>query len=100
MTTPNKVGFVLAALTGGWHLFWSLLVLFGWAQPFIDFIFWIHMLRSIYVVKPFDPMAAVSLVLVTSFFGYITGYIGAVIWRHLHRDSKYENLTNLHITQI
>ena len=85
MINPNKVGLVLAALMGGWHILWSLLVLFGGAQPFLDFIFWIHMLRSIYIVKTFDPIAALSLVLITSFFGYITGYIGAVVWRQLHK---------------
>ena len=85
MVNPNKAGLVFAAIIGGWHILWSLLVLFGWAQPFVDFIFWIHMLRSIYLVKAFDPVAALSLVLVTSFFGYVTGYLGAAIWRRLHR---------------
>lgn len=84
MVNPNKAGLVFAAIIGGWHILWSLLVLFGWAQRFIDFIFWVHMLRSIYVVKAFDPVAALSLVLVASLFGYVTGYIGAVIWRQLH----------------
>ena len=37
---------------------WSLLVLIGWAQPIIDFIFWAHMIKPVYFVKPFDPVAA------------------------------------------
>jgi hypothetical protein len=28
----HKLGLVLAALIGGWHLVWRLLVLLGWAQ--------------------------------------------------------------------
>ncbi len=29
MTSPNKVGLVIAMLIGGWHVIWSLLVLVG-----------------------------------------------------------------------
>jgi hypothetical protein len=29
LANPNKVGLVIGALTGGWHLLWSLLVLIG-----------------------------------------------------------------------
>jgi len=81
---PNKVGLVFATVIGGWHVVWSFLVLAGWAQPFLDFVFWIHMIRPIYVVKIFDPVAAFSLVIATSFFGYVIGYLGAAFWRKLH----------------
>ncbi|MFZ3377749.1 MAG: hypothetical protein WA183_19550, partial [Chthoniobacterales bacterium] len=74
------------ALTGGWHLCWSLLVLLGWAQPIIDFIFWAHMIRSIYVVKAFDPVAALTLIVVTSVIGYVFGFVGVMIWNKLHRQ--------------
>jgi hypothetical protein len=60
MANPNKVGLVIAALIGGWHLVWSLLVLIGWAQPILDFIFWAHMIKPVYFVKPFDLKAAVA----------------------------------------
>ena len=99
MINPNKVGLVFAAVMGSWHIVWSLLVLSGLAQRVIDFVFWIHMFRSIYVVKAFDPIAALSLVIVTSVLGYVTGYIAAAIWRYLHRASEYENHTNLHISE-
>jgi hypothetical protein len=81
----NKVGLVIGALIGGWHFIWVLLVLIGWAQPIIDFIFWAHMIQPIYVVKPFDPLAAVALIVITSVIGYIFGLLGAVIWNRLHR---------------
>jgi hypothetical protein len=85
MANPNRTGLVIGALIGGWHLFWSLLVAVGWAQPFIDFIFWAHMIRSIYVIKPFDPAAAGMLIVVTAGMGYVMGYVGAIVWNKLHR---------------
>jgi hypothetical protein len=86
MASPTKIGLVVGALLGGWHLFWSLLVAAGWAQPFIDFIFWAHMLRSIYVVKAFDPVAALTLIVITAMMGYVFGCAGAVLWNRMHRQ--------------
>jgi hypothetical protein len=85
MANPNKVGLVIAALIGSWHVLWSLLVLIGWAQPILDFIFWAHMIKPVYVVKPFDPVAAIALIAITAAIGYIFGFLGAVIWNRLHR---------------
>jgi hypothetical protein len=85
MTNPNKVGLVIGALIGGWHLLWSLLVLIGWAQPTLDFVFWAHMIKPVYVVKPFDPVAAVTLIVITAVIGYAFGFLGAMIWNRLHR---------------
>lgn len=85
MANLNKVGLVIGALIGGWHLLWSLLVLIGWAQPLMDFVFRAHMIKPIYVVKPFDPLAAVTLVVITAVIGYGFGFVGALIWNRLHR---------------
>jgi hypothetical protein len=85
MANPNKVGLVFAAVIGGWHLIWAVLVLLGWAQPIIDFIFWAHMIQPVYVIKPFNPVAALTLIVLTAVIGYLFGFIGAVIWNKLHR---------------
>ncbi len=85
MANPNKIGLVVGALIGGWHLLWSLLVLLRWAQPVIDFIFWAHMIQPIYVIKSFDLLAAITLILITVAIGYIFGFLGAIIWNKLHR---------------
>lgn len=84
MTNSNKVGMVVGALLVGWHLLWSVLVLIGFAQPIIDFIFWAHMIKPVYVVKPFDPVAAVTLIMITGVIGYAFGFVGAIIWNRLH----------------
>jgi len=85
MTSPNKVGLVIGALIGGWHLVWSILVLLHWAQPIIDFIFWAHMIQPIYVIKSFNPLAAITLIVITGATGYIFGFIGGIVWNKLHR---------------
>jgi hypothetical protein len=74
MTNPNKVGLVIAALIDSWHLLWSFLVVIGWAQPILDFIFWAHMIKPVYFVNPFDLTAAVALIAITSCIGYGFGF--------------------------
>jgi hypothetical protein len=85
MANPKKVGLVIAALIGGWHVIWVALVAVGWAQPLINFVFWAHMIQPIYSIKPFNAEAAVTLLAVTSMSGYILGYAGAMLWNRLHR---------------
>jgi hypothetical protein len=85
VANPNKVGLVIGALIGGWHFVWSLLVGIGWAQPIIDFIFWAHMIKPVYIIKPFDPVAAATLVVITGVIGYVFGFLGAAFWNRLHR---------------
>lgn len=85
MMNPNKVGFVIGALIGSWHVAWIILILLGWAQPILNFIFWAHMIKPVYLVKPFDISAAVTLIIVTTALGYVLGFAGAVIWNRLHQ---------------
>lgn len=81
---PAKVGLTLGALFGGWHLCWSILVALGWAQPVIDFIFWMHFIKPIYVIAPFDPAIAAILIVITALAGFIIGWVFALLWNSLH----------------
>lgn len=82
---PNKAGLVLGIIIGGWHLFWSILVLMGWAQAVIDFILWLHFIRPIYVVEPFSAGRAHFLVGLTAFVGYAAGWFFGILWNRMQR---------------
>ena len=82
---PNKAGLAVGALFGAWHLTWAVLVALGLAQPLIDFLFWIHFIKPIYVIEPFEIARATLLIAVTAGIGYIIGLVFALVWNRLHR---------------
>jgi hypothetical protein len=80
----NRAALIFAILLGSWHLLWSVLVAAGWAQPIIDFIFWIHFIRPVYVIQKFNIGIALLLISVTAAVGYVIGWCFAVLWNKLH----------------
>ena len=82
---PLKAGLTLGGLTGTFHLFWAALVAFGLAQRVIDFIFWLHFIKPIYVLSPFNFGTAITLVAVTFVIGYAMGLVLACVWNLLQK---------------
>jgi hypothetical protein len=60
-----KAGLVLGILLGGWPLCWAILVASGLAQPIIDFVFWMHFIKPVFTIEPFEIMKASILIIVT-----------------------------------
>ena len=81
----GKSGLVLGIVMGGYHLCWSALVAVGWAQPVIDFVFWMHFIKPILVIEPFGIGKAIVLLFVTAGLGFVIGAVFAAIWNMLHK---------------
>ena len=67
------------------HLCWSILVALGWAQPVIDFVFWMHFIKPIYVIEPFEIGKAAILLVTTAGIGFVIGSAFALVWNALHK---------------
>ena len=87
MINPINGGLVLGAIIDLWHLTWSLLVAAGWAQSVIDFVFWMHFIKPVYVIQPFNLGTATVLVVVTAVIGFVVGSVFAVLWNWFHKRS-------------
>ena len=44
LANPNRPVLVLAALRGGWHFLWVMVVGIGWPEIVLNFVFWMHLL--------------------------------------------------------
>ena len=42
-------------------------------------------IQPVYVVKSFNLVAAITVIVITAVTGYTFGSVGAVIWNRLHR---------------
>ena len=82
---PIKAGLVFGILMGLCHLGWALMVAASWAQAIIDFILWMHLIKPIYTIAPFDLGAAVVLVVATTIAGFVLAFVFAMLWNKVHR---------------
>lgn len=81
--SPNRVGLSVAAVLGGWHVVWSLLVAFGGAQRVLEVAYALHSMKAEAAVGPFNLETASLLVLVTAILGYVSGAVAALTWNCL-----------------
>ena len=81
---PLKAGLAFGLILGGFHLFWAILVALSFAQAVIDFIFWLHFVKPVYVIEPFSLGIAAGLVAMTFCCGFVGAYVFSLIWNRLH----------------
>ena len=75
-----RTGLAFGAVVGALHLLWSGLVFFGCAKPYLDFVLSMHFITLNYEIQPFKFGKAILLVLITSFLGFMLGFIFSKIW--------------------
>lgn len=88
MINRHKLGLVFGAFLGACHFVWAGLVLSGIAQSLMNWIFRLHFIEPPYVILPFNFGVAVTLILVTSITGYVSGWFFGAIWNWLRADAS------------
>lgn len=86
MISKHKLGLAFGAFLGTWHFVWVGLVLSGIAQSLMNWIFRLHFIEPPYTILPFSFGIAVTLIVVTSITGYLSGWILGAIWNWLLAD--------------
>ena len=80
-----KVGLVFATVLSALHLCWSIMVALKWAQPVIDFVFWLRFMKPIVMIESFEVTRAAMLVGMTAGTGFLIGSVFALAWNALHK---------------
>jgi len=88
MINKHKLGLVFGTFLGTWHFVWAWLVLSGFAQSLMNWIFRLHFIEPPYTILPFNFGAAVALILVTSITGYLSGWVLGALWNWLRADTS------------
>ncbi|MBI2611858.1 hypothetical protein HYW54_03890 [Candidatus Gottesmanbacteria bacterium] len=85
---PIHVGIILGLFFGSLHLIWSVFVAIGLAGWWLDFVTSVHFLSNPFTLQVFDPVRALTLIVVTTVVGFVYGYLFAFIWNKVHKMVK------------
>lgn len=81
----SSVALVVGTFVALIHAVWSLMVMVGLAEPYLNWVLGLHFLTNPYTVQPFDITRALILVGFTFVVGYATGWVFAIVWNKLHK---------------
>lgn len=79
----GRTALVVGLFVSLMHLVWMLVVYFGLAQWYLDWILGLHLVSNPFKVLPFSFGTALTLVIFTFVVGYIAGWVFAIMWNRL-----------------
>lgn len=81
--SPVGIGLVFGLCLALFHAAWGAAVALGWAQPVLDFIFWVHFITPAYKVEAFQADRLSLLLTFTFATGFVAGFVGGWLWNRL-----------------
>jgi hypothetical protein len=60
----------------------------------IDFIFWLHFIKPVYVIGTFNIGTVLLLIVITAGIGYAIDYTFGVLWNRFHGFKRQPSETN------
>lgn len=87
MLDKNKTGLILGVFFAIVHAVWALAVaaIPVTLQNFLDWIFKVHFLQSVWILTSFNFLDAVMLVVITFVCGFVFGWVFAWVWNMIHK---------------
>lgn len=86
---PHLVGLAVGPFLALWHAVWAMLVWTGAAQPFVDFIFRLHMIMPPWKIAAFQLSTALMLIGVTGLLGYLAGWAFGYVWNRVAARNEH-----------
>lgn len=77
---PKQTALFLGTFVSLIHIVWSVLVLLGFAQILVDFIYWLHFLNNPFSVQSFEVSRALILIVITFCVGFGVGFVAGSLW--------------------
>lgn len=84
----HKLGLIVGFFMAIVHIVWSLMVLGGVGQNFLDWIFGLHMISNPITVGIFGWGTAIYLWVVVFIIGYIAGWVLAWVHNTVHAGKR------------
>ncbi len=76
----HKPAFVVGLFVAAMHAIWALAVALGIGQTFLDWIYPLHFLNSLYSVMDFNVLTAAVLVVVAFVSSYVSTWLFVLLW--------------------
>lgn len=87
-----RSSFAVGTVTALFHLIWAVMVAFGVAKPFMDFVLNLHFVELQYELMPYSSMTAGALVVLTFVLGAMFGLMFAIVWNWLGSGTQIDEL--------